>query len=486
MKNNKLIRLLAGFSRREMTRFKEYVFSPYFNKHEEVRALTDYLSEIFPNFDLQHCQREVLFQHLYPGEAHDQSRLALVFAYTMRLLEDFLAQEQLQQGTTEQQERLLRALRLKKQYKLYEKILQKTEQYLAEVEKRDYTHYYQEYRLAAEADLYYNQIERRKMDHNIQRKQNNLDAFYILEKLRDACEMQVRRRILNVDYSARMLETVVEEVQANASEYAREPLILIYYSLYKMSTSNEKAYYYSVLDALQNYEYRFSNTELVYIYNYLQNYCIQQINRGEGQFLQEIFKLYQAQLVQGLLIEDGYLSEWHYKNIITVGIRLNEMDWVKDFIENYKKDLSPEAQENAYRFNRASYHYAMQEFNEVLQLLLQVEYSDLRYSLGAKALLLRTYYDLEEYDALISLAQSFSLYLRRNKLLADSNREGHHNLFKFTRRTAQIRAKLGYETDEKLHKQLVKLQEDIIKAGAIFNKAWLLEKVNELETMIVV
>ena len=39
MLNNKLIGLLQSFERREMTRFREFAFSPYFNKHEGVRAL---------------------------------------------------------------------------------------------------------------------------------------------------------------------------------------------------------------------------------------------------------------------------------------------------------------------------------------------------------------------------------------------------------------------------------------------------------------
>lgn len=480
MLQNKLIHLLGTLDRKEMTRFREYVHSPYFNKHEEVRLLVEYLSNIYPNFTEENCHRELIYEILYPGEAHDQSRLALVFTYSMRLLESFLAQEQFQAEISGQQERLLRSLRLKKQYKWYEKILQKAEQHLAGVERYDHRHYFEAYRIATEADMYYNQIERRKTDYNLQRKQNNLDTFYMLEKLRDACEMQVRRRILNVDYSTRMLEAVVQEVQENT----HEPLILIYFQIYQLMTNGQREQYEKVLQTLQQHESSFSNVELAYIYNYLQNYCIQRINRGEGPFLAEIFKLYQAQLKRGLLVEGDYLSEWHYKNIVTTGIRLGEMIWVKNFIENYTEKLAPESQENAYRFNMASYHYAMREYSEVLDLLLRVEYSDLRYSLGAKALLLRTYYDLDEYEALLSLTQSFTIYLRRNKLLAGNQRDGHANLFRFTKRAAQIRAKLGYTHDEKLRKQLEILQQDIAKTKVLFNRDWLLEKITELSSEV--
>ena len=67
MNNNKLIRLLEKLDRREMTRFLEFVQSPYFNKHQDVIQLTSYLSQIYPDFSDKKCNREVIFRHLYPA-----------------------------------------------------------------------------------------------------------------------------------------------------------------------------------------------------------------------------------------------------------------------------------------------------------------------------------------------------------------------------------------------------------------------------------
>ena len=49
MKNNKLITLLRDFSRKEMTRFVEFVHSPYYNKHGEVRQLIAYFGRFIRN-----------------------------------------------------------------------------------------------------------------------------------------------------------------------------------------------------------------------------------------------------------------------------------------------------------------------------------------------------------------------------------------------------------------------------------------------------
>ncbi|MDX1666964.1 MAG: hypothetical protein R3350_07035, partial [Saprospiraceae bacterium] len=176
-----------------------------------------------------------------------------------------------------------------------------------------------------------------------------------------------------------------------------------------------------------------------------------------------------------------YLSEWHYKNIVTTGIRLGEMDWVHNFIEQYRESLEPEARENAYRFNLASYYYAVGHFDGVLELLTKVEYSDLRYNLGARALLLRTYYDLGEYEALRSLRDSFKQYLLRNKLMSDSRREGYYNLFKFTHRAALLKMRVDYSSAESLNKDLSRLKRAVDASDAIFNRPWLLEKIGEIE-----
>jgi hypothetical protein len=479
MLSNPVFSILGSFSKKEMTRFRDLAHSPYFNKHEDVRKLADHLWHLYPRFDEKRCDRARIYQALFPGEPHDQPRLAVLFTYTLRLLKQFLVLEQQARQTENEQLALLQQLRYRQQHVLYEKMLSKTEAMLEKRGKRDSQYYQDRFRVATEADAYYTVTQSRKQDHNIQLRQNNLDRFYLAEKIRDACEMHIRSQILRVDYSTRLWEAVLHEVEENLMTYKEVPAIYIYFLIYKMLAQKDNQYYFRVLDALKAVEQSFEREEQKTLYNYLQNYCIQRINGGEELFLKEIFELYQRQLEQGLIIEEGYLSEWHYKNIVTTGIRLGAMDWVFEFISSYKKRLHPDARENAYRFNLASYYYATQQYDSVLSLLLRVEYSDLRYSLGAKALLLRTYYDLEETEALFSLYDSFRQYLLRNKLMADSRRMGYSNLFKFTKRVAQLRANRGFLKKEKLTKELKKLEGDMEEA-VIFNKSWLVQKRQEL------
>lgn len=477
MISHKIFETLSCLDRKEMTRFREFAESPYHNKHRDVRALADYLSRIYPDFNERNCRRETIWNGIISDRTYDQSHLALIFTYTRRLLDDFLAQEQFERHPDQQYLLLLAELRRRKLFEQYEKKLQQSSPFSTEPGMASLFGY----QLAAEADAYFTQAERRRNDESLQDKANRLDEFYLAEKLRDACEMQVRSHILKVDYSSRMLDAVLREVGNNLDDYARDSAIFLYYHMYVMlSRDGEPQHYFEALEALRERQAVFDRNRLQELYNYFQNYCIRRINLGDESFLEEIFNLYLVLIEQELLYEDGLLSEWHYKNIVTTGIRLRRLSWVRAFIESQKERLHPEARDNAYRFNLASYHHAAGEYPQVLQLLLQVEYSDVRYSLGAKALLLRTYYELHEWEALDSLVGSMRQYLKRNRLLADFNRNGYHNLFKFTRRAAYIRSQVDFLSDEKYHTELERLRQDVALAGEIFNKSWLMEKVAEL------
>ncbi|MCF6237235.1 MAG: hypothetical protein L3J79_00210 [Candidatus Marinimicrobia bacterium] len=339
---------------------------------------------------------------------------------------------------------------------------------------------FHQFLVKSEAERYHSQLEKHETDWGIQQKQNYLDHFYFSEKLKDACEMMMRSRILQVEYSYEMLDPIIETIEKNKKEYTGIPSIIVYYHVFQMLTKEDSSAYQALIPVLKKHESFFPKEELESIYNHLQHFCMNKINTGGNHYLEELFKLYQVQLQQDLLIENNYLSEWHYKNIVTVGLRLNELDWVKNFIEDYRNRLDPEVVENAYIFNLAAYFYQANQPGKVLDLLVKVEYTDIRYVLHAKSLLLRTYYDLNEYEAFLSLTESFRKYLHRNAQISDSRRDGFSNLVKFTKKIFQIKNLLKISRPEKLKQDLQKLQKAIDSTDTIFNQSWLNTKVEEV------
>ena len=482
MVNNHLIKLLKRFSRKEFSKFVSFCDSPYFNKHKDVRVLMHYFDDIYPKFTSKNCKRTQISKAVFSSQG-DYKKLPVIFTYTVRLLEQFLIQEEFKSSDF-QQILLLRKFRRMGEYAKYEKLLTSIRQSQEKNPFKDHEHFNMGFLIAKEADLFYDQMSRHEKDFSIQEKQENLDNFYFAQKLLDACEMMVRSRIMKVDLNPNLIQPILDEIQSNMMKYESIPSILLYFKTYLMLKNNDDALFYEVLNHLHEYENNLNLGNLKTIYNHLQHYCIEQINLGNQDFLSALFEIYQRQLKNELLHENGYLSEWYFKNIVTVALRLNETLWTKNFIDAYIEKVDPKVRTNTHTFNLASYYYKMGDYKMVIGLLNQVEYSDFRYIQGTKAMLLRTYYELNEEEPFYALINSFKQFLTRSDLISESRKIGFFNLMSFAKRAFDIKNSLEYESISKSKSRYLKLETDIENADSIFNRSWLKTKLVELSNFI--
>ncbi|MBK6994886.1 MAG: hypothetical protein IPH31_08140 [Lewinellaceae bacterium] len=108
-------------------------------------------------------------------------------------------------------------------------------------------------------------------------------------------------------------------------------------------------------------------------------------------------------------------------------------------------------------------------------MIRDVEYSDVVYTLSAKQLLVRTYFELGEILALDSLIDSFKIFLRRNKLISKSHKREYLNFLNFVKNLTILRA-----AD---NRKIAKLRARIETASSITPKKWLLEKIDALSNL---
>ena len=112
------------------------------------------------------------------------------------------------------------------------------------------------------------------------------------------------------------------------------------------------------------------------------------------------------------------------------------------------------------------------KYREVKRLLMSVEFTNLFYQLGSRAILIRTYYELGEYESLLYLLDSFRIFLRRNRKVTDTRRRAYLKLIRITRQ--MVRYHLGARVSLK---QIRGLLEDNPDVAAV---EWLSIKVKEL------
>jgi len=105
-------------------------------------------------------------------------------------------------------------------------------------------------------------------------------------------------------------------------------------------------------------------------------------------------------------------------------------------------------------------------------LLQEVQYNDIFYQLDAKTTLLKTYYELGEWQPLYSLKDSFRILLRRKRLITPQQKANYLNLLNFSMRVFRIDVKDTFK--------LKKLKQEIMAANNVADKSWLVEKIVEI------
>lgn len=472
MRDSKLYQSLETLNVYELNRFGKFLNSPYFNRNQRMLVLFEQLATSLRQPDTPVTTKEEAWNSVMEEAEYDDRKFRKLCSDLLKLFEHFLAQERYESNPIHKANYLLEAIATKKIDKLYNSSM-KTAKRLSQLQlERDASYYFFQYEFERN---FYNigeyEINRAEVS-NIENIAENLDKFYLGEKLRYYCTVLSRQSIREHQYQMLFIDEIINHVETHA--YEDVPPIQVYHQILKMYRDpDDRAHYDQLREIIRQDILKFPELEAKEIIDSALNYSIKQINKGKREFLREIFELYREALNKELLYVNQELSPWSFKNIVITGLRLKEFDWVEDFIHTYSEKLNDKYRANAMSFNLAQLYFYKQEYNKVIQLLQQVEYDDISYSLNSKTFLIGSYYELDEIDALDSMLDSFAAYLRRNKALTQSRKQLYKNMIYYVRQLTKVGLR-----DKKSLQDLKKAVEE---EKALASKGWLLEKISELE-----
>lgn len=417
MESSKLIELLKTISRTELKRLSDFIDSPYFNKSKEVTSLYRYLKKYAPHFPPKRIERQTVYQSLYKERVYNERHLNRVMSSLLKLAEQFMGQQKYEAEGIHNYYMLTSFIdrNLNKHFEFnYKRIQEKLET----TPQRNANYYYQKYLFADSLSQQFFQKKIRQYDRSLQDTSDYFDVYFLSKKLIYTCEMINRNKIISKAYQPQFLE----ELQLLLRKFPLEtvPIIHIYYHILMMLIDDDGTPYFQTLKTLiQRYDPYFLPDEKREMFGLMLNYSIRRLNLGHQDFLKESFNLCRYGIEKGFLNDQNYLSPWGYKNVIKLGLMLNEYDWVKHFIETQTDELAPNFQQNAQHFNLADLYYSTKDFDKALYHLNQVEYSDIYVTIDSKKLLMKIYYESKEFDSLYSAIAAFKQFISRNQILSD-------------------------------------------------------------------
>ncbi|MEO7176280.1 MAG: hypothetical protein ABIV51_10290 [Saprospiraceae bacterium] len=471
MRDSKVYISITYLNVTERNKLDKFVRSPYFNSNESIVKLYTILENdvrVKPSEDLEKAE---VWSHIMGKEDYDDLRFRRLCSDLLRLVEKFLSQEVFEDNTLHQASYLMEAVSSKKMEKMYNGAIKTARRLSQQQYYKSADYYFYQYQIEKKLFII-NQLDlQRREKTNLEALVDNLDQFYLAEKMRYYCDFLSRKGLTTHDYKILFMDEILNHLDKYT--YEENPAISVYHQMYLTQTqTQEDTIYYKLKELLSKYGQLFPQQEADEIYGSALNYCIRRINKGDTNFSRELFELYQDLLSKEIILIDGILSPWKFRNIIISALRLGDFKWVEDFIEEYKNALPESHRENAITYNTALLYFYKKDYEKALKFLQNVEYFDVIYDLSSKSMLLAAYYELNETESLFSLFESFRMYLNRNKgTLQEKSRNMYLNLIKFVKKLVQIP-----KGDLPI---LEKLLAELDSAEGVASESWLREKVAE-------
>jgi hypothetical protein len=297
-----------------------------------------------------------------------------------------------------------------------------------------------------------------------------LDRHFVARKLQMSAEKLNLHFILSTRGDDPFLDLLLREV--DAGRFDDTPYILLYRDVVRTLLDPDDTEAFTRLRQRAATEApRLPQHERHDLYQHMLNYCIRRVNAGKLGFQRELFGIYREALANGALLTDGSISQWDFKNIVTIGLRLRETGAVHDFIGEYGRLLPAAHRANAVAYNTANLHFHEGRYRQALAQLQHVDLDDVFYRLDARSILLKTYFEMDDHDALFYHATAFRTFLLRNRRISDHQRKLYQNLIRFTLSLARS------GTDRS---RLRALRKKVEATPNVADLAWLEGKVGEL------
>jgi len=464
---SKVYKVLKKCSKTELNRFQQFLESPYFNKRKDLVLLYQQLVVDRSNA----IDAVQLYRKVAPKKTYKAQDLRLLLSYLYKHLEQFLIYENYnrQQESISMELQKIEVFRQLDLLKYAQRSLQNAQSHLEGNAEQNADFFWNRYQLL-EKGFEFSSVQNPSGEHEFQQIVEALDVSFIATKLRQSCQSLSHQAIYKYSFKDELMEYLIPYIEQH--KLHQIPAIGIYYYIYLSLTNNENSIHF---EQIQNQFYWYSNCfpdkELRDIHLMLVNYCVKQVNKNDFSYLRILLNLYQHGLNNSYIIEKGILSRFTYTNIVKIGIRCGELEWVQEFVENFKNNLEKQYRESTYYINLASIAYATKDYDKALFYLQRYNFKNVILNLTAKVLQMKIFYELEEKEVLESHLKAMENFIRRKEVLG-YHRENYSNIIKFT---TQLNAVNIYDTAA-----LQKLKYKIETISVLTEKNWLIEQTNAL------
>ena len=246
--HKKLLELLRKLNPAELLRLEKFLHSPFFNESEMMCRHFTFWKQFAPDFNVEQLSAEEAFQFHFPKEPFDRVLINKLNSQLFKLVENFLAHQQLEQNDFEKGFQLLQFYEAEMLEKHYDSIYKRLLKAQKAINIQDLKHFQQALRLDISYSDYLGKKDDRVGDINLQAINQSLDNYFLLFKLVLFNMMVTREKFANLSYDYTWMEEVLTYLAE--SHEKNIPSIQLYREVLLMQQFPEKEVHYFKLKEL--------------------------------------------------------------------------------------------------------------------------------------------------------------------------------------------------------------------------------------------
>ncbi len=461
MRNHKLFQVLDSLEKKELGQFKKYLASPFFNHRKDVILLFEYLVQEQKKKKPK-LSKEDIFRAVFPNEKYVDTEFHLVMSYLFKLIEKFISIGEYLKDENESTLRLMQSYRKRGLPKHFSQTAGRLRQNLQKQACRDHQYFQFSNRLIWE-EYQVNVINKPSEALPFRELTEQTDLAYFAEKLRQLCLIKAQQAVYSTKYDLKEQAPLLTYLDNyNLSQY---PVLDIYSRANQLLSDHFEREDLSVfiLKLISNSRF-FQAEEVRELYLMAINFCIKKVNDGATEYFREMLELYQDGLANGYLLERNKISRFAYHNAVAAALYSEEFEWAESFIKKYQNNLEEAFREGAYSYNLAKLEFERRNYGKALPLLQKANYQDVLLNLAAKTILLKIYYETDEFDILDAHLEAMKSFIRRKKVIG-YHRKNYQNLIRFTQKLMAVN---HYDKTA-----IIQLNSEIQAADVLTERIWL-------------
>ena len=472
---SKAVETITQFSDLEVKRFRKFLKSEYFNSRHKQVILLDAISNGSFSNNNEGVMAFPLFQFLFPNREYDDSKLRLEISYLNRSLETFLAIENLLHDKPKRSILLMNEFMKRNRSEAFKKQLRIANQLNDETGLRNEDFFQNRFLVENALFEFKGSKQERNPEVNLIELIGSLDSYFIIKKLKLCCIHLARLKQSEQERIPRLVSNIAKTVEHG--NFLENPAIALYYhSMMALKNSNEKQFFIKLKEQIKANIHLFNIDEAQLFYNWARHFCIQNINQGNAEYLNEALELYEDEIERNIFFKNGELSPFSLKNIVSIALRLGKFDYVEKFIQNHAAKISEPYRIPATKYFLTQLNFYKKNYQAVLTGGIdEIKFQDVFFACDARVLILRTNYELKNFADVVELCDRDMRYIKKRKF-AKSQIRNYMNFMRFLRRLAN----LHYKSQKVIEKQGRALIDEIRAVQNVADMNWLISKLHLL------